>query len=259
VKAIFFDLDDTLIYEEATDAATIVDVARDNLPDLDVPPQRLVDVVRQVAGEQWAQSGAYDYARRIQTSPIEALYGDHSGDRPPQQTLHRYIDAGYRERVWRLALQSLGRSDAEARAPALAQAFARVRAERHLAFPDAGEILERLAASYRLALITNGSPGLQRAKLAGSGFGPYFEQVIVSGDLGVGKPDPAIYQHALELVEAKPADAVMIGNSLERDVVGAQAMGIRGVWFNPDGADPGSAAPWRVIARLAEVPSLVEP
>jgi len=54
----------------------------------------------------------------------------------------------------------------------------------------------------------------------------------VSGDLGIGKPDPAVFRHALSLVGVEPADAVMIGDTVERDIDGALALGLRAVWIN---------------------------
>ena len=54
----------------------------------------------------------------------------------------------------------------------------------------------------------------------------------MSGDLGIGKPDPAVFRHALSLVGAEAADAVMIGDTVERDIDGALALGLRAVWIN---------------------------
>lgn len=93
--------------------------------------------------------------------------------------------------------------------------------------------------------MTNGAPDLQRAKLGGAGLGPYFDAVIVSGEVGVGKPDPVPFALALAALGADPAEAVMVGDSLERDIAGARDAGIRGIWLDraaagrpPDGVVP---------------------
>ena len=55
---------------------------------------------------------------------------------------------------------------------------------------------------------------------------------MVSGELGAGKPDAAVFDHALGLLGAEREDAVMVGDSLECDVAGARAAGLGAVWVN---------------------------
>ena len=74
---------------------------------------------------------------------------------------------------------------------------------------------------------------------------------MVSGDLGVAKPDAAAFHHALDLLGARPEDATMIGDSLERDVEGALAAGLRAVWINRHGK-PGRPG----IAQIATLAAL---
>ena len=75
-------------------------------------------------------------------------------------------------------------------------------------------------------------PCLQREKLAASGLDDYFEAVLVSEDLGVAKPESAVFEHALSLIGARPDQTVMIGDSLAKDVDGALAAGLRAIWLN---------------------------
>jgi FMN phosphatase YigB (HAD superfamily) len=63
----------------------------------------------------------------------------------------------------------------------------------------------------------------------------YFDAVVVSSDLGVAKPDPAIFTHALSQLQLDASCAVMVGDSLERDVDGAIAAGLAAVWINRGG------------------------
>jgi putative hydrolase of the HAD superfamily len=62
------------------------------------------------------------------------------------------------------------------------------------------------------------------------GLQDYFEHVITSEDFGVRKPDPIPFRKALELVKAKPAEALMVGDWAERDILGAKRLGIRTAW-----------------------------
>jgi putative hydrolase of the HAD superfamily len=95
-----------------------------------------------------------------------------------------------------------------------------------------------LKESHSLALVTNGAACLQREKLAASGLGDYFEAVVVSADLGVAKPDPAVFERALAQLGANSNRGVMIGDSLRKDVDGALAAGLGAVWVNRNGSTP---------------------
>lgn len=64
--------------------------------------------------------------------------------------------------------------------------------------------------------------------LGASGLGDLFD----AGDLGVGKPEPYVFHHALHLLAADPWDATMVGDSLTCDIDGAIDAGLRAVWLN---------------------------
>ncbi len=66
--------------------------------------------------------------------------------------------------------------------------------------------------------------------------------MVISGETGIGKPDPAAFGRALELIDATPEHTVMIGDSWERDVTGALAAGMRAVWISHGRAAPFSDA-----------------
>jgi putative hydrolase of the HAD superfamily len=142
----------------------------------------------------------------------------------------------YRREAWKLALADAGVVDARL-AEELGERFAAERRRRHEVFADVRPALEELGARFTLAVVTNGASCLQREKLAASGLEGYFEAIIASGELGSGKPDPAIFRHALSCLCVGGEHAAMVGDSLSRDIAGATAAGIRAVWLNRDGAD----------------------
>jgi putative hydrolase of the HAD superfamily len=108
-------------------------------------------------------------------------------------------------------------------------------------FPDVGVALERLARHYRLAVITNGMGTAQREKLEHLGLGHFFERVIASTDVGEGKPSGEIFAAALREMDVPASGALMLGDSLDGDVRGAQAAGIRAVWLERSaGSAPGN-------------------
>jgi putative hydrolase of the HAD superfamily len=119
----------------------------------------------------------------------------------------------------------------------------------------ADEALTMLGERYRPGMVTNGIPDVQRTKINATGLTDRFDAIVVSGELAVGKPDPAIYRHALQLLNASPEETIMVGDSFARDVVGAQAIGIRAVWISMGRPQPNHAEPWMVVESLAELPN----
>jgi putative hydrolase of the HAD superfamily len=74
----------------------------------------------------------------------------------------------------------------------------------------------------------------QRRKLDGLGIAAHFDHVLVSGEVGHLKPAAAIFRRALDLAGVKPQEAVHVGDHLDADIYGAQAVGMRAVWFNAE-------------------------
>jgi putative hydrolase of the HAD superfamily len=99
-------------------------------------------------------------------------------------------------------------------------------------FPDAHEVLTYLKSKYVLHLISNGFKESTEIKISGSKIGDYFDQVIISENVGVNKPDPKIFQHALDVAGAKKEESLMIGDSIEADVRGALSFGMDAIFFN---------------------------
>ena len=92
--------------------------------------------------------------------------------------------------------------------------------------------------SSRGELVSNGAPDVQRDKLAGTTLARHFGAIVVSAELGIAKPDPRIFQHALRAVGADAKDSVMIGDSLSRDVAGARGAGLRSIWIDRGDVSP---------------------
>ncbi len=104
-------------------------------------------------------------------------------------------------------------------------------------FPHAHETLAYLASRYKLHLISNGFKEACEIKLANSKLSPYFQTIVISENVGVNKPDPAIFRHALANGAASVGTSVMIGDNLDADVRGAQNVGIDAIYFNAVGAE----------------------
>ena len=100
--------------------------------------------------------------------------------------------------------------------------------------PYALEILDYLKQKYTLHIITNGFDKTQHIKLKHSNLTPYFNQIITSEKTGFKKPNPKIFEHALDLANAKDIESVYIGDNLVVDILACQNAGIDGMYFNPE-------------------------
>jgi putative hydrolase of the HAD superfamily len=101
-------------------------------------------------------------------------------------------------------------------------------------FPHALEVLTRLKNKYKLALITNTRyDDLKKIQeiLRGAQLDEFFEEIIVSKDVGISKPNPRIFEIALEKLGVNPNEAVMIGNTISTDIFGGNKVGMRTVLF----------------------------
>jgi putative hydrolase of the HAD superfamily len=96
--------------------------------------------------------------------------------------------------------------------------------------PGAREVLDAFADEYRLGIVTNGPPDVQRPKLAGAGLDEAFETVVFAGYDTAPKPEPEPFHRALAALDSSADRAAHVGNSLASDVAGANAAGLRSVW-----------------------------
>lgn len=94
------------------------------------------------------------------------------------------------------------------------------------------ELLTYLKPKYNLHIITNGFQDLQNYKLDKSNLTPYFKTVTNSESAGVKKPNPIIFEHALQLANADRTSSLMIGDCLDADVKGAMNCGMKAILFN---------------------------
>jgi putative hydrolase of the HAD superfamily len=115
----------------------------------------------------------------------------------------------------------------------LSDAYIQTLPEYNMLFEDAIEMLTALKPHYALHVITNGFRDVQYFKMKNSGLLPFFDTVTDSSSVGVKKPDPRIFKHALQVGQVAPNEAVMIGDNLEADIEGALATGMHAVHFMP--------------------------
>jgi len=115
-------------------------------------------------------------------------------------------------------------------------------------------MLGRLAARYRLGLVSNFYGNLDTV-CEDLGLRALFSVIVDSTAVGCTKPDPRIFRHALAALGCEPGDALFVGDSLPRDMVGARRVGIEHVWLVGDvaGRPEPCCAGDRVIRSLTEL------
>jgi putative hydrolase of the HAD superfamily len=251
-----FDLDETLVVEERAVVAAFEATAQYAAAQRPLDAATLAVVARARARELWRGAPTHAYCARIGISSWEGLWCRFEGSEPETASLRAWSPT-FRREAWRIALADQGIED-PCLAEGLAERFGGERRARYEVYSDAAAALTELGEAHPLALVTNGASCLQREKLATSGLAPYFDAVVVSAEVGVGKPDAAIFRYALAELGADGEGAVMIGDSLVRDIEGAIAAGLDAVWLNRPGvSDERHRGDVVEIATLAALPMVL--
>jgi putative hydrolase of the HAD superfamily len=202
-RAVLFDLDDTLFdHEQASRTA----LAR-------------VHALHEAFARWRFEAFERAHARVLEELHVQVLSGA------------RTVDDAREERFRRLFAESDAPADADrVRTTAITYREA-YRASRR-PVEGALAVLAALQPRVRIGVVSNNLLEEQQGKIRYCGFEPYVDALVVSEVVGSAKPDPAIFAHALAALDCRPDDAVMIGDSWAADVEGAEAAGIRAIWFN---------------------------
>jgi putative hydrolase of the HAD superfamily len=137
-----------------------------------------------------------------------------------------------RREIVRLAFSRLG-VKTDCIADALADTYSEAKSQAIAPIPGAVQTLNRLKnQGLKLALVTNGGAEPQRRKIERFGLAKLFDFILIEGEFGVGKPDEMVYRSTLEALKVQPSQSWMVGDDLNRDIAGAQRLGIGGVWVD---------------------------
>ncbi|RYG26027.1 HAD family hydrolase [bacterium] len=217
VRAVFFDLDDTLCgYWDACKIALRETFAEHGPDGHDV--EALV--------RHWAAAfrGFAPNLRQL------GMYETYLTDSEPTRT-----------EQMRRTLQRLELEDEE-RAARLSQHYMERRDANLCLFPDALPLLDRLREEgYRMGLITNGPADIQRQEVATLGIADYFDPIYIEGEVGYGKPDSRVLKSAAEAVGEPPERILFVGNSYGHDIRPAIEAGWKTAWIRRASDVPPSA------------------
>lgn len=258
IRALLFDLDDTLAVDEEVSHETFAHVAAVAASRFKVEPALFASDAMRIARELWSDGECRPYCRSIGISAFECLWGGFTGESPELTALRNWAQS-YRKEVFERALAvQLNVFPAEA-PEVLAAEFALTRRSRQRLMTGARELIPQLSSQFSVALLTNGAPDLQREKITATGLASCFKAIAVSGEYGIGKPKPEIFHRLLSELGVTPEEAIMVGNSLERDIAGARNAGIRSIWIRvPGSEEQDDVQPDHTIKELSEIPSILE-
>lgn len=253
IKAIFFDLDDTLLWDKQSVATAFRKTCERASDTYEIDPAELEEAVRAEARELYASYETFEFTKMIGINPFEGLWGTFDDAGESFQKMKEIVPK-YRRDAWTNGLSKMGIEDATL-GSTLADLFIEERKKSPFIYDETFQVLDQLKENYKLVLITNGSPSLQQTKLEITPeIAPYFEHIIISGGFGVGKPNRTIFDHALALSDVEPTEALMVGDNLMTDILGASYVGIPSVWINRDDhPEPQEVIPTYEIKNLEEL------
>lgn len=126
-------------------------------------------------------------------------------------------------------------------------------------YPQVQETLDQLRSRYYMAVVSDAQSAYAVPELRAVGLLQYFNPIIVSGDHGYRKPDPRLFQKALDALQVRPEQALFFGNDLFHDIFGAQQVGMKAIFvsYNQGNTTPQTITPDYTVCRFAEVPQAV--
>lgn len=257
VKAVFFDLDDTLLWDQKSVKEAFVATCKVAQEKYGVDLEEFEEAVRKEARELYASYETYEFTQMIGINPFEGLWGNFGDDHDEFRKMAAIVPT-YRKEAWTRGLKALGIDD-EAFGAELAERFPAERRKSPFVYEETFKVLDELKGKYKLLMLTNGSPELQNTKLTITPeLVPYFDEIIISGAFGRGKPDPTIFEYALEKMGLKNDEVIMVGDNLMTDILGASRTGIKSVWINRHNKERNEVVPTYEITHLEELYAILE-
>jgi len=235
IKAVLFDLDDTLLWDERSVKEAFQATCAEAAKHYEVDTERLEEAVRREARAMYESFETFPFTKMIGINPFEGLWANFTEGKQEEFRKLQSLAPFYRKESWIRGLRALGIENEELGCK-LGEMFPAERRNRPIVYEETFEVLDQLKGKYKLLLLTNGSPDLQKEKLAGvPNLAAYFDHIIISGEFGRGKPAASIFEHAMSLLNITAEEGVMIGDKLTTDILGSNLVGMRNMWINRHG------------------------
>ncbi len=226
MRAVVFDLDDTLIVEQEHAMASLRE-ALSVFPGSD--PISMEATALASIRRVWRRGDDYARCHSLGIASWEGLWATFEGNHPSLDGLLRWGPT-FRIEAWNAVAAAFDHTQ-DGLSRAASERFQQAQHRGHPLIEGAVATLEQLARHHRIGLLTNGPSDLQRLKLDQAGITSLFDAVVISGEVGVGKPDGAVFAEVLGRLDTRPEDSIMVGDNWERDVVGATGAGMKACWI----------------------------
>ncbi len=236
IRALFCDLDNTLTQDSRgvrLSAERVFQMLMKDYPHLEI--ERVYPIYRRINNWHWGH---------FHESPI-SQYDDPINPRIV---------------IWREFLEEIGCMNGKS-IERFAIAFNQAREETYQCYEDSIPVLEKMAGRIPLYMITNGHSQIQRKKIEVCGVQSYFDSILVAQEAGVSKPDPEIFRQALDAANISPENALMLGDNVEKDILGGKGAGMQTAWMrredrnwgdenpNPDYTVQSMKEVWEILER----------
>ena len=143
----------------------------------------------------------------------------------------------------------------------LNEAFLSAMADICTLLPGVKQLIESIGDRAHLGIITNGFTELQQVRLERTGLDGAIKTLVISEQVGVAKPHPAIFEHALEQMDFPPKEQVlMVGDNPHSDILGGIKAGLHTCWLNLHGSEkPEGIEPHYEISSMDELHQILMP
>ena len=258
IKTIIFDLDDTLLWDKRSVKTAFEKTCQYAQQKCDIDAAELEEAVKIEARKLYEAYETYDYTVLIGINPFEGLWGTFDDSTESFQKMKEIIPA-YRKEAWTKGLMILGIDDGALGAE-LGERCVDERKKSPFVYEDTYVVLDELKDKYQLILLTNGSPSLQNLKLEITPeIRPYFDQVIISGEFGKGKPEAELFEFMMNKAGITASEGIMVGDNLNTDIKGSASVGMKNVWINREGkVNDTEVTPTYEVASLTEFLELLK-
>ena len=123
---------------------------------------------------------------------------------------------------------------------------------------DTIEVLKQLRNDYKLAILSNGDSRSQHSKISHVDIEQYFDEVLVTGDIGISKPDKRVFEYLADKLGVKLEECLMVGDVFSTDILGAYNAGITSVWILKDSERPAHFYKGYRIETLSQLPDILK-
>lgn len=203
IKAIFFDLDDTLVNSKEAEHDASIEFKKlfkefDGMED-----EYFASLWRKLANEQYERYArkeiSFERNRINRIIELFSLVGIEKKDDEAKEIFDKYLY--FYEKNWKV-------------------------------YGDVIETLDKLKTQYKLGIITNGNGIQQRKKMELTKIRDFFSEIIISGEVGFSKPSREIFEIACSKIKENPEDCLMVGDNFKLDIQGSENAGLNPIWVN---------------------------